>query len=73
MGLLFIPKTIYKYATVVEWYWQGKTEELGEEPVTVPFCAPQIPHEMTQAQTQASTVRGWWLSTLAMEWPPSQI
>jgi hypothetical protein len=27
----------------VEWYWQGKTEELGEKPVPVPLCPPQIP------------------------------
>jgi hypothetical protein len=27
----------------VEWYWQGKTEGLGEKPVPVPLCPPQIP------------------------------
>jgi hypothetical protein len=29
---------------MVERYWQGKTEELGEKPVPVPLCPPQIPH-----------------------------
>ena len=28
-----------------EWNWQGKTEILGEKPVTVPLCPPQIPME----------------------------
>jgi hypothetical protein len=27
----------------------GKTEELGEEPVPVPLCPPQILHGLTQA------------------------
>jgi hypothetical protein len=27
----------------VERYLQGKTEELGEKPVPVPLCPPQIP------------------------------
>jgi hypothetical protein len=28
----------------VEWNWRGKTEVLGEKPVPVPLCPPQIPH-----------------------------
>jgi hypothetical protein len=31
----------------VEWNWQGKTEVLGEKPVPVPLCPPQIPHGLT--------------------------
>jgi hypothetical protein len=27
----------------VEWNWLGKTEVLGEKPVPVPLCPPQIP------------------------------
>jgi hypothetical protein len=27
----------------------GKTEELGENPVPVPLCPPQIPHGLTRA------------------------
>jgi hypothetical protein len=57
-GLLFLPGwewmngwmsekyffLIYeKVEPTVEWYWHGKTEELGEKPVPVPLCPPQIP------------------------------
>jgi hypothetical protein len=31
----------------VELNWQGKTEVLGEKPVPVPLCPPQIPHGLT--------------------------
>jgi hypothetical protein len=36
----------------------GETEELGEKPVPVPLCPPQIPHGLTRARTRASAVRG---------------
>jgi hypothetical protein len=36
-------------------YLQGKTEELGEKPVPVPLCPPQIPHGFTLARARAST------------------
>ena len=36
----------------------GKTEVLGEKPVPVPLCTPQIPHGLTQDRTRASVVRG---------------
>jgi hypothetical protein len=48
----------------VEWYWQGKTEELGGKPVPVPHCLPQIPHGLTRARTRASAVRGRPLTTV---------
>jgi hypothetical protein len=51
---------------MVEWYLQGKTEELGEIPVSVPLCPPQIPHGLTWVQTKASRVRGRSLTTWAM-------
>ena len=35
----------------VEWNWQGKTEVLGEKPVPVPLCPPQIPHGLTRDRT----------------------
>jgi hypothetical protein len=50
-------------------YWQGKTEELGDKPVPVPLCSPQIPHGLTRAWTRASAVRGRRLTTWAMAWP----
>jgi hypothetical protein len=36
----------------------GETEELGEKPVPVRLCPPQIPHGLTRARTRASVVRG---------------
>jgi hypothetical protein len=39
-------------------YRQGKTEELGERPVPVLLCPSQIPHVLTRARNQASTVTG---------------
>jgi hypothetical protein len=42
----------------VEWNWQGKTEVLGEKPVPVPLCPPQIPHGLTRYRTRASALRG---------------
>jgi hypothetical protein len=50
-------------------YWQGKTEKLGEKPVPVPICPPQIPHGLTRARTRASAVRGRRLMTWAMARP----
>jgi hypothetical protein len=35
---------IWVWRATVEWYWQGKTEELGEKPVPVPLWPTQIPH-----------------------------
>jgi hypothetical protein len=41
---------IWVWRATVEWYWQGETEELGEKPVSVPLCPPQISHGLTRAQ-----------------------
>jgi hypothetical protein len=64
-----IPQMIWVWRATVEWYWQGKTEELGEKSVPVPLCPPQIPHVLTRAQTRASAVTGRWLTTWAMPRP----
>jgi hypothetical protein len=53
----------------VELNWQGKTEVLGEKPVPVPFCSPQIPHGPTRDRTRASAVRGRQLTAWAMTRP----
>jgi hypothetical protein len=37
---------------------KGKTEELGEKPVSVPLCPPQILHGLTRDRTLASAVGG---------------
>jgi hypothetical protein len=36
----------------------GETEVLGEKPVPLPFCPPQIPHGLTRDRTRATAVRG---------------
>jgi hypothetical protein len=53
----------------VEWYWQGKTEELWEKPVPVPLCPPQIPHGLTGARTRVFVVRGRRLTAWAIVRP----
>jgi hypothetical protein len=53
-GLLFIPQMIYVYDGP-RWHEidRGKNEELGEKPVPVPLCQPQIPRGLTWARTRA--------------------
>jgi hypothetical protein len=53
----------------VEWNWQGKTEVLGEKPVPVPLCPPQIPHGLTRDRTRASAVGGRRLTA----WPMTRV
>jgi hypothetical protein len=48
---------------------RGKTEVLGEKPVPVPLCPPQIPHGLTRDRTQASALRGQLLTAWAMARP----
>jgi len=43
---------------VVEWYWQGKMEVLGEKPVPVPLGPPKMPHELAWHWTWDLAVRG---------------
>jgi len=53
----------------MEHWWNGtdgKTEVLGEKPVTVPLCPPQISHGLTWFWTQASAVTGRRLMAWAM-------
>jgi hypothetical protein len=60
-GLLFIPHDVWIRRAVVEYYWQGKPEELGENPVPVPLCPPLT----VPARIPASEVRGRWLKYLS--------
>jgi hypothetical protein len=53
------------FSASVEWNWPGKTEVLGENPVPMPLCPPQIPH----GPTRASAVRGRQLTAWAMARP----
>jgi hypothetical protein len=67
VSILRIPQMIWIWRATVEWYWQGKIEELGEKPVPVQLCPPQIPHGLTRARTRASAVRGRRLTTWAVK------
>jgi hypothetical protein len=35
---------IWVWRATVEWWWQGKREQLGGKRIRVPLCLPQIPH-----------------------------
>lgn len=40
----------------------NKTEILGEKPVPLPYCPPQIPQGLARDKIQASAVTGWRLT-----------
>jgi hypothetical protein len=52
-----LPDDVWVWRATVEWYWQGKTKGLLENPVPVPLCPPQIPHGLTRVQTRTSAMR----------------
>jgi hypothetical protein len=47
-----------EYGASVEWYWQGKSEVLGETNVLVTLRPPQISHRLTWDQTR-NYVMSW--------------
>jgi hypothetical protein len=55
----------------VEWNWQRKTEVLGEKPVPVPLCPPQILHGLTRDRTRASADAYW--GSLPMSKRPERV
>jgi hypothetical protein len=57
----------------VEWNWQGKTEELGENPVPVPLCPPQIAHGLSRDRRRASAVGGRQQTAWAMARPNTRL
>jgi hypothetical protein len=63
------PHGIWVCRVTVKWYWQGKTEELGEKPVPVPPCPSQILHGLSRARSRASAVTGRRLTAWAMARP----
>jgi hypothetical protein len=65
--LLFIHEIIHDSVVSVEWYWQGKAEELREKAVPVQLCPH--PHRLTQAQTLAIVVTGRRLKAWPLQWP----
>jgi hypothetical protein len=48
---------IWVWRATVEWCWQDKTEELGDKPVPVRLCPPQVPHRQSLARTRTCVVR----------------
>jgi hypothetical protein len=58
---------------LVEWNWQGKTEELGEKPIPVSLCPPQIPYGLTRDRTRACAVGGRRLTAWAMARPKATV
>jgi hypothetical protein len=57
---------IWVCSATMEWYWQDKTEQLGEKSIPVSLCPPQILHGLTRTRTQANALRGQRLTTWAM-------
>jgi hypothetical protein len=68
-GPVVFPQMIYEYGALVEWCWQGKTEEPREKPVSAPLRPPQIPRGLTRVWTRVSAVRNQRLSASAMARP----
>jgi hypothetical protein len=54
VSLVHPPDYIWVWRATVEWYWQEKTEELGEKPFPVPLCPSQFPHELTENTNRLS-------------------
>jgi hypothetical protein len=61
--------TPYEYGSSVEWYWQGKSEELRENSVPVPLYPPQIPNGVIGALVRPLAVIGRQLTAWAMARP----
>jgi hypothetical protein len=57
-----------QYAALVEWYWQGKAEALGEKAVPL----PQISPAMSWDRTRTAAVRGPRLTAWAMARPKDE-
>jgi len=44
--------------TSVEWFCHGRADVLGEKPMPVPLCPPQISYGLARDRTRVSAVRG---------------
>jgi hypothetical protein len=53
----------------VEWWWEGKTEDLEDKPVPLPLCSSHISNGLTRARTRFSAVRGRRLTAWAIARP----
>ena len=57
------------YGALVEWYWQGKTEVLGEKPVIATVCLREIPYGLARHRTRSPTGRDRRITVWAMARP----
>jgi hypothetical protein len=44
-------------------------QSAGRKPAPVPFCSPQIPHDLTWARNRATAVKSARLTARVMAWP----
>jgi len=58
-----------QYRALVEWYWQGKTDVLGENPVKVSLSPPRIPDGLAPDRTRFSMVKDRLPTTWSMAEP----
>jgi hypothetical protein len=49
-----------EYGTLVEWYWHGKTEVLGEKPAPVPLSSPHISQRSGQGLRGEKPASNHW-------------
>jgi hypothetical protein len=63
-------KWMNEYGPLVEVYWQGKTDVLGEKLFAVIGCPPQIPHGLAKDRISLFAVRGWRLTASATAQSP---
>jgi hypothetical protein len=50
-------RCIPEHRDTVEWYWQGKTEKLGEKTLPVPVRPPEIPYWLSRVQSPTYAIR----------------
>jgi hypothetical protein len=55
---------VYMYGALMECYWQEKIEVLGEKPVSLPLCAPQISHGLNYDGIRTSAWEAWSMDDL---------
>jgi hypothetical protein len=69
-GLLYQPRTIDDECGAVGGMRIGRGNwSIRRKPVPVPFCPPNIPHDLTWARTRAPAVGSRRLTAWAMAWP----
>jgi hypothetical protein len=48
--IVHTPDDMWARRVIVEWHWQAKTDELGEKPLPVALCPPQILHGLNDRE-----------------------